>query len=428
MNKKYSIREYDAFTKNHSADEKGYISLPEKTFDLLYQCVLTCSNDADLNVLDFFIPRLKKGIGIVLQARNYVGALLLKDGTTIEVLPKIIQKSQLEKEERRIFMEMLRYAADLPVKNAGTAVLETEKFGLFQWFILSFLRETEELVKKGLCSGYQLEEDNEPFLKGRLVFSKHITKNSAQKQKFYVEKDSFYENRPENRLIKTTLERLRKETHLKNKTKILSLLNYFERVPISLQIKEDLKACQKDRQTRYYDSVLAWCRIFLNQQNFSSFSGNEQFLSLLFPMDLLFERYIAKKIYRRFNEVCDLIKIQGRGKFLLEYPKNRFELVPDIIVYPKKDCTPIIFDTKWKILEQNRRNFGISQEDIYQMYVYGSCFHSKKVILLYPKITNMEEDIIVGRNEEIEIKIIWIDLFHLEESLCKVEKEWKGII
>lgn len=423
MKRKYSIREYEYFTRNVCVEEKGYYSLPEDIFDNLFNFVLPNPRESMDENKELFIPRHKKKLGIVLQAKNYVGAILLKDGTTIEILPKITDELQIGKKEQHIFMEMLKYSQSVPIRNIGTASLAVEKYGLFHWFIKAFLKETEDLVKKGLCNSYQLEEGNEPFLKGKLLFSKHIMYNTVEKQKFYIEKDSFYENRPENRLIKTTLEKLRKETIIKDNQAIAALLAHFEHVPLSFQIEEDFKSCRKDRQTRNYDTVLSWCKIFLKQQKFSSFYGDEYYLSVLFPMDVLYERFVSKKFYHRFCNECHSIKLQTKGTYLFNYPIKRFEIKPDIIIYPTNSGIPIIFDTKWKLLNKHKNNFGIKQDDIYQMYVYGSCYHAKKVILLYPKIKDIYEDIILGKNEEIEIKVMWIDLFNMEHSMDKIQRE-----
>lgn len=428
MKRKYSIREYEYFTRNICVEEKGYYSLPEDIFDYLFMYVLPNPSEEMEENKELFIPRHKKRMGIVLQAKNYVGAILLKDGTTIEILPKITDDLEIGEKEQRIFMEMLKYSQSVPIRNIGTASLAVERYGLFQWFINVFLKETEYLVKKGLCNSYQLEEGNEPFLKGKLIFSKHIMQNTVQKQKFYIEKDNFYENRPENRLIKTTLEKLRKETKIKDKQAIVALLAHFENVPLSFQIEEDFKACRKDRHTRNYDSVLSWCKIFLKQHKFSSFYGDEYYLSVLFPMDLLYEKFVSKKIYHRFYNESHSIKLQAKGTYLFNFPNKRFEIKPDIIIYPTKSALPVIFDTKWKILDQNKKNFGINQDDMYQMYVYGSCYHAKKVILLYPKIKDIDGDIILGKNDEIEIKVMWIDLFHMEDSMDKVQRELKNRI
>jgi 5-methylcytosine-specific restriction enzyme subunit McrC len=48
-------------------------------------------------------------------------------------------------------------------------------------------------------------------------------------------------------------------------------------------------------------------------------------------------------------------------------------------------------DTKWKLLSNNVRNYGISQSDMYQMYAYSKKYNAKKIVLLYPQPDNLSE-------------------------------------
>jgi len=94
------------------------------------------------------------------------------------------------------------------------------------------------------------------------------------------------------------------------------------------------------------------------------------------------------------------VSLQDRGKTLVEKHKNatKFNLRPDIVVRNQKQSKWVL-DTKWKMIDQDnsRKNYGISQADMYQLYVYGKKYEDKahfhenmeqniipKLILLYP--------------------------------------------
>ena len=65
----------------------------------------------------------------------------------------------------------------------------------------------------------------------------------------------------------------------------------------------------------------------------------------------------------------------------------------------------LIVDTKWKVLDayNNKRKYGISQSDMYQLYAYGKKYeiehnkgHENKIkpphlVLLYPENANFKE-------------------------------------
>ena len=87
----------------------------------------------------------------------------------------------------------------------------------------------------------------------------------------------------------------------------------------------------------------------------------------------------------------------------------------------------VILDTKWKRLSPQYQNFGISQADIYQMYVYHKKYQPKRVILLYPFNQSFESSnqIISYHAEEdihVEISATFFDLLHVNESLKQIEQ------
>ncbi|TLE16174.1 hypothetical protein LS72_004555 [Helicobacter apodemus] len=83
------------------------------------------------------------------------------------------------------------------------------------------------------------------------------------------------------------------------------------------------------------------------------------------------------------------IKTQEKSKYLVtnEDNKNRFQLNPDIVGYKKQTKqTLFIADTKWKILNEEQQNYGISQSDMYQIFAYLTKYQCKRGFLIYPKV------------------------------------------
>lgn len=87
--------------------------------------------------------------GKFIQARNYVGVLQTKSGLTIEILPKIADKTDTDK-SKAVFIKMLRALKNFPFKSSNLASLKTQNLPLLEIFISMFLCELEALVKKGI--------------------------------------------------------------------------------------------------------------------------------------------------------------------------------------------------------------------------------------------------------------------------------------
>ena len=357
----------------------------------------------------------KKGYGKVLQAQKFVGLIQMKDGTTIEILPKITlsEKDDKKKEEKlkQILLKMLKTLKNSPFKTFNTANLQNSKMPLLEIFISMFLDEMDKLIKRGIKSDYISKEENLKFLKGKLKLNDQIKKNFIHKERFFVEYDEFLSNRIENRLIKTTLKFLYKLSKLnKNQQRIREFLFVFDEVEVSHNIKNDFSKIKQNRQMKDYEKILMWSKIFLFGNSFTSYRGENVAFALLFDMNLLFESYVGNYLKK-----CDEfeVSLQDRGKYLVESHK-KFALKPDIVIKNKN----IIADTKWKILSEEKSNNGVSQADMYQLYAYGKKYNCDKLYLIYPKDDeNIKSETYFFENE-MELKILFFDLEN-DEKFCE---------
>lgn len=323
-----------------------------------------------------------------LTVRNYVGTIMLSSGTTIEILPKVFRNGgeKNASDARALVMEMLQACGLISYKKFQNAALNAIKYSsIFEVYVRLFIDEVFLLYKKGLKSDYEYKEENEKFLKGKLVFAQHLKRNFAHAERFYVAYEEFSVNRPENRLIKRTLELLNRVSKDENNKKDLRrLLLTFEEIESSKHVQLDFQKCTGGRNMKEYEKVLSLCRVFLSGYSFSAYAGKHDVIALLFPMEKLFEGYIAKRIAERFTDWK--VYAQYNEKYLFEKP-TMFRLRPDIYLENKKDPTRVVLmDTKWKTLSYDKQsNYGISQADMYQMYAYHNRFANvEKVILLYP--------------------------------------------
>ena len=80
-------------------------------------------------------------------------------------------------------------------------------------------------------------------------------------------------------------------------------------------------------------------------------------------------------------------------------------------------------DTKWKRLFNDRRkNYGISQSDMYQMFAYSKKYDAKHVWVLYPKTDELNVNDITTykdatKNSETEVHVFFIDVENIITSL-----------
>ena len=416
-NKTHTIIEYGGFVRGR-ASFAGFVSLPDRTFDALEAFILAnyCENDA--GAIGLLSLSARRGIGRIITARNYVGLITMKDGTVIEILPKIHGIGDNKEKTRNIFIEMLKTLQDVSFKASNTSSLRTDRLSLFEIFIAMFITEAARITKHGLQSSYTPIEANERFFKGKLHVPQDISHNYANRERCFVRYDEWSVNRPENRLIKATLLFLLGKTRdARNRLNISRLLTFFNGVDCSVDFEADFTKCAADRSMLHYAKALPWCKVFLRGNSFSTFAGSEVAIALLFPMDKVFESYIAAKLRRYIPDGFEM-RTQDRRYSLFDHPAQAFALRPDIVL--AHGGKPIVMDTKWKLLS-NVRNYAISQADMYQMYAYGKKYDAEKIILVYPQPENLGgENISYQSSDGVKVEVRFIDLLQPDISASTI--------
>lgn len=426
----YQIKEYSSFIAEKEVE--GYVTLPKRTFEQLESFILTNSNK-ETDALDLMGLSARKGIGKVITAKNYVGLIAMNDGTTIEILPKVfspVDDDLSGSRTKKLLIDMLKTLRDSPYKSLQVSHVNIEKMNIFEIFIRMFVDEVFFIVKRGLKCDYETVEENATFFRGKMKFSQQIKLNHSHKERSYVEYDAFTTNRPENRLLKATLQYLyRHSASSKNRNDIKILLNSFAAVESSVDYKGDFAKYIPDRNMKDYTTALLWSRVFLMGKSFTSYAGSEVALALLFPMETLFESYIATLLKKKMGATQFLVSTQDKRYHLFDEPGKKFLMKPDIVVKRRADDAIFIMDTKWKILSDTKANYGISQADMYQMYAYQKKYGAENVMLLYPQTEMIPSNssIEFRSDDNVIVKVSFIDLFDVQNSIDQIISAFPGI-
>lgn len=354
--------------------------------------------------------------------KNYAGVLELKSGDFIEVLPKICFSENKQDECRTIFRNMIATLKSNYYKAFDNTNINCGKFPLMEIFITVFLNELDNLIRLGVRKNYVKVSENSNFIKGKIKILNNIKYNSTHKERNYIEYSKFIENIPENIILKTCLIYLQnKTTDIYNKKRINEALFVFDEIRVTYNIANEFNKICLNRLNMYYETPLELAQIFLMGNSFLPQTGKTNLLSLMFPLEKLFEEYVFFNLKKEHKDKFKTIKAQSNPYYLIE-SENKFKLKPDIVM--ENDKTIMILDTKWKLLDMNSNDgkYNISQSDLYQLYAYGKKYKQKqiekgsdkqiKLFLIYPmtekfniaKTWNYEKD------DSLPIDIIPYDL------------------
>lgn len=323
-----------------------------------------------------------------LKLDNFVGVIQTPCGTVLEIVPKHHVEGGSLAEARLLLRKLLLALLDLPARNVGVASLQLFDAPLSEWVMGRFLQELDSLVSRGLRFEYQRVEEELPFLRGQLNLNQQLRQPPGREHRFHVRHEVYLPDRPENRLLRLALERVREATQDAHHWRLAQELSFrLAEIPSSRQVERDFRAWGQDRLLAHYRPIKPWCELVLNQHMPLAVAGDYQGMSLLFPMEKLFERFVARWLRASLAPGADMYT-PARSQSLCEHQQQpMFRLEPDILI--TNGGQRWVLDTKWKLLDASQRaeKYGLSQSDFYQLFAYGQKYLGGvgRMALIYPR-------------------------------------------
>lgn len=322
---------------------------------------------------------IHKGI----KFNSYVGVIQV-GGLTIEILPKADNNSSDSDFQKlkwqNVLLNMLKVCKHIKVDNISETALEKKYNSILEVYFEMYLNEIEELIQKGLIKKYRRVQQNQLALKGKLVFTKNIQKNSVHKERFYCEHQIYDKNHLEHQILLKGLLVLNTfmNGHLKDKLNRV-LYHFTEFNEIHINANHFLKIIF-NRKTAPYKNAIDIAKMIILNYSPNLNSGKDNMLTLLFDMNKLWEEYVYRVLQKHKPENYT-ISPQNSTKF---WETKRIK--PDIVI--NYDNNIFIIDTKWKVVKNDKP----SDDDLKQMFAYNLFWKAEKSMLLYPKIDQEDSE------------------------------------
>lgn len=444
MNNIASLIEFQEYPFNDTSskdyvtivNDRPYFHLTEKTINQL----------ESFNNTNRFLSITRKSI----KPLNYVGVVKAGD-ITIEILPKFMPEAGrgLDSKTRKMIagnlLKMLQLSEKWEFKEPDMSALLEEKSDFIEVFIYLFAKNLLELLNKHFYREYVKRCDEIRYIRGRIIIKKCL--NPARYHLMWCE---HYERMSDNLLCRT----LKYTAHLMTKVvrnnenyrllkRIIDLLEPVSLVSIS---SEKARSIIFNRLNKEFAPFIRLCITFMEGLTLKLCADRVEMFSLLIPMEVLFERFIASiikrgKLYLEIFGAKEFKEQHKMGSLLWKYSalsndyKALGKMIPDMVI--DRDNERIIIDTKYKLLDEEDKKLGISQQDLYQMYAYAreSELPVKKILLLYPQeiIENkqLKEYFKLGRSREIDLYVSSISLNYnllVKEEYDKFVGELKNIL
>lgn len=289
---------------------------------------------------------------------NYVGIINIKN-VVIEVVPKISLKKDFNK-DKKILLQMLSKCTDLEINLDKKIDSVIDKHNLIELIINKYINLLLKEINKGLYNEYVDVEEELSLIRGKILFKENIKNKYQRRAKVLCKYEEFNENNRLNQILKLACMKVL------NKTKDNSLINKIKKALFHLsnvsiiQInKEQISKFNVNKQNIRFSECIELAKfILLNISNENSMGNNNGF-SMLFEMNLLYEKYIGNLVKRISREYKKRAILQDKRNYLLKdkYTNSKkFNLKPDIVI-EENNIPTLIIDTKWKSIEYKEKSF-----------------------------------------------------------------------
>lgn len=319
-----------------------------------------------------------------LRLHQFVGVIQVP-GLLLEILPKTddvrrTSTPQSDAHWRQVMLQMLAYVHDLSVAVPDAAHLAHSPHAMLDLFVAALVEQADSLLRQGLVKHYHTTDGNRSALKGRLLFQQHITHNLTHGERFFTRHQSYDHAHPLNSLIRMALQLATEQVRspaLAARTRAL-LLHWPELPPVSVPAESPAL----NRKTERYHKALELALLLLRGHSPTLRSGRTEAVALLFNMNTLFERYVARHLQRAAAKQQGHVRLQNTRVF---WPG--ISIRPDLVltlttgVGQAEAKHTVILDTKWKL----PKNYRPSSDDMQQIFAYCHLWKAGHGVLLYPR-------------------------------------------
>lgn len=335
-----------------------------------------------------------------LKATSYVGIISLPSGFRIQINPKISNTA---------LFYILCYLYD-----ANISIFDKSKFPQGSFFLdmiaSIFKSELDKIIQQGLLKKYVSEEENQNFLKGKLLIDKQIKHNFINKHKFYCKYDELTYDNLENQTILytlTLLTNLVSNNLLKQELVDLKWILENEIVPRNLIKVEDVEKITFSRLNDYYEKIINLSKQIISEIYIGDIHSKEvDAYGYLVDMNVVFQNFILKLIKDTLLQYD--VKGQGIGiNNLIKPVKPAPSIIikPDILISKNKE-TKLTIDTKYKTINYYNETAKAKSPDIYQIVSYSLAYRCNSM-LIYPKVNEDSIRYCYNFSDDLLEKISW---------------------
>jgi 5-methylcytosine-specific restriction enzyme subunit McrC len=297
----------------------------------------------------------------------------------------------------RNLLHLLSYTHDLRIHEQDVAPLMSQRSDWFELLTRLLAANLHRLMQCGLEHAYVVVEDTLSVIRGRWQLDRQLTQRPHMRHCFDVIYDEFSPDTPLNQIFRFVVEHLLlRTTDTSNRRLLGDVREWLADVQYPATVSTaHLRQINFTRLNERFRPAFNLARLFLESRVLQLEVGQHHTFAFMFDMNRLFEEFVAQFIIRHRGKVlpevwsdADIrVQSQGKHEHLAERLPDRrpvFRLIPDVMLLLPSG-RPVVIDTKYKQLDLEDRQAGVSQDDMYQMLAYMARLECLRTLILYPQ-------------------------------------------
>lgn len=328
-----------------------------------------------------------------LRPSGYVGQLPILSDLLIRIAPKIPITN---------IFGMLEYAYNLKSFKLFEGMVDVTVIeDLFERLAAILARRVLGRVRKGLYSSYIKEEDDLPFVRGRIGIAPTVRGMLRGATTLWCQYEEHTADVQDNRILAWTLYCLRKLQFKRQSVQRDVRQAYLALAGTVTVTPANARECIDrfyHRLNDDYEPMHGLCRLFLEQLGPGIDAGEHVFLPYIVDMPILFETFVAQWLR---EHVPSELQVTPHYRVKLDANVNLiFDM--DIVIRSKTTGQVLaILDTKYKRAAQP------DAKDISQVTTYALQMKAPKAILIYPSLQTQPIEVQIG---EISVQSLTFDI------------------
>jgi len=348
------------YCPNAIVDERlSKVSLSEKDEKLLATPLGSLLKSSNFKPLSSILKITPLNDSLVISSTNNIGVVNFEQFSVV-VKPKIHMNPD------NLF-GMINYAYDiLEWKNIENEFSpKTNDNFLIDMIIYAFVTHCKNIIKYGVYKTYVTNQDNIPYMKGKLLLKQHLQNVLKNRAKFACEYDELEYDNLENQILFFCLDRSYKITKnpiLKKQIRMLifqlsSVISY-KHITI-----HDFKKLNYNRQNSHYENAHELCKLLVKSSGIVDFYSEKthHVQAFFINMDDIFEKFVAKLFENYYSDRYAVNPQKWKKAWTIDDESTR-GIRTDILLKNKKDNTKIVIDTKY--------TDHLSNNNLYQIGFY----------------------------------------------------------